>query len=113
MRKQKGYGVMTRLIRAILLAEFAGAAMALAQTGTVQQAELWERSKPAAPTRQTNTTQHAQPKSAEPVKTDEAGVDEAVKWERAKDRAADRQAEIESGGTTTTTKNTATKSKKK
>jgi hypothetical protein len=85
------------------------AAMVLAQTGTVQQAALWERSKSSGLEHQTSTPKQAPPKSTEQAKAEETGVEEAVKWERAKDRAAERQAQIESGAAS---KNTTAKSKK-
>jgi hypothetical protein len=80
-----------------MLAELAGAGMALTQSSAVQSAALWERAQDNTSPRQTHAVKPAAKKSATVVttKTGDAEVDEALRWERAKDRAAEQQIQKE------------------
>jgi hypothetical protein len=83
--------VMSKWLISILLA---GAAMA--QSSPAPQPVVWQRAKTGAAARQATADKPADPKVAtaqataiEPATDPE--VAEAVRWERAKDRAAQRQ----------------------
>jgi hypothetical protein len=74
----------------LILLLIAGTAMA--QNGTVQQAALWQRAKPGAASRPPAAAKPADPKGASAQPTPPGPeVAAAVRWERAKDRAAQRQ----------------------
>jgi hypothetical protein len=77
----------------------AGAAMLMAQSGTVQQAALWQRAKDSTSSRQDRAAKPATTSPAvEESKSGDGGVDEALRWERAKDRAAKRQMQKDTAG---------------
>ena len=77
---------MSKWLITILLA---GAAMA--QNAPVQQTALWQRAKTGATSQPSGTTKPADPKIASATPATDPEVAEAVRWERAKDRAAQRQ----------------------
>jgi len=85
---------MGQRFRVIVLVGLAGAT-ALAQSGTAQPPAEWRRSNDTASSRQSSPPRQSGSKAESQAKPDSAGMDEAVRWERAKDRAAKRQAEIE------------------
>jgi hypothetical protein len=83
--------VMSKWLISILLA---GAAMA--QSSPAPQPVVWQRAKTGAAARQATADKPADPKvaTAQATATEPATdpeVAEAVRWERAKDRAAQRQ----------------------
>jgi hypothetical protein len=89
-----------------VLTGLVGAAIALAQTDNVQQSAQWQRSRNTASSPHTGTAKTVPTSiAATTSQSDDASLDEAVRWERAKDRAAKRQEQMESV--------TASKAKKK
>jgi hypothetical protein len=67
------------------------AAAAMAQTAPVQQTALWQRAKTGTASRQSSAAKAADPKIASAQPSTDPEVAEAVRWERAKDQAAQRQ----------------------
>jgi hypothetical protein len=87
---------MSQRIKITVLAWIAGAAMALAQSGNVHQAALWQRAKDTVSTRQLSEQKPAQlSNTVTPPAPGDGNVEEAVRWERAKDQADKRQERIE------------------
>jgi hypothetical protein len=74
------------------------AGVAMAQSGPAPEPVLWQRAKTGASTRQASVAKPTDTKvaSAQSTATEQATepeVAEAVRWERAKDRAAQREVE--------------------
>ena len=67
------------------------AAAAMAQTAPVQQTALWQRAKTGSTSQKSTAAKPADPKIATAQPAADPDLAEAVRWERAKDQAAQRQ----------------------
>jgi hypothetical protein len=100
---------MKRRMVMTVVAGLAGAVMAIAQSDPAQQPAQWQRAKNASQQAKVEMTA-VKTTTAESTQPGDGDIDEALRWERAKDQAAKRQAQADAASS----QNTSTpKSKKK